>query len=477
MNNTFTFFTIATTLFLSACAVGPDFERPTADLPQAYENAGALEMRPPEREDITKWWKRFNDPLLDSLIERALDNNFDIQSARASIAAARASLGVSQSGLFPTLDASSGFNQSGSGTTASAATYNAGLSAQWEVDVFGQTRRGIESSEADYIAAKADKCAVQISVASEVALAYYLYRASQEGLRITQENLETQKQTYEIMQRQVEAGIKAPLDAVRSLSQMLTTSSQIPTLETARTQSRYALELLLGLPVGGLREELEGYKEMPDVLQIIPYSVPAELVARRPDIIAAEYRIKSASAKIGQAKADFFPKFFISGNISYSAPTSANLFEKQYGTWSVGPTVQWNLFNGGKTFYNMRLQEAITREAGISWEQLVIGAIKEVEDNMIASANEAVRVKTLSEVVESNKTAYEMSQLSEKVGILDTMDLLDVQRNLLSSQQSLIDSRRLVLANLISLYKALGGGWSDNDMDDPEYENDTFLLF
>lgn len=462
-------------LGLSACAVGPDFEKPTKELPSAFENAEAL---PKKSGDIKQWWKNFQDPQLDSLIERALKNNLDLEMARTSLASARAVMGVTQSGLFPTLDASGGMTESGEGTAATRPRYNARLAAEWEIDVFGQTRRGIESAVADYMAANADKCAVELSVASEVALAYYTYRANQEELKITSENLETQKRTYEITKRLSDSGKDPYLDTIRAKAIVENTSAQYLSAKTALSQSRYALELLLGLPVGGLAEELKEYKAMPMLEAYIPESVPARLVERRPDVVSAEYKIKSASAKIGQAEADFYPKFYVSGDISYRAPNLGNLFETQYGTWSVGPTVRWNLFSAGKTYYNVKKQEAIAKEAGLSWNKIVLTALKEVEDSLVASVNEAERIKYLLELVENHKRAYKASMDFYTHGLgSNFMDVLDSQRTMLASQQSLVESRRMILANMINLYKALGGGWSPEDMYDPEYENDKFLLF
>ncbi len=445
--------------FISACAVGPDFEKPKSDLPESFENSKDKKTKEVSAEEIANWWKIFEDETLNSLIERALENNFDLQIARANLAAARASLGSAQSGLFPTLDANAGMKESGSGTTATKPSYNAGLSAEWEIDIFGQTRRSIESVEADYLASQADMYAVQISVASEVAQGYYLYRAYQEELKITKENLETQKNTYDVMKRRAEAGTESPLSSVRALAQVNATAAQLPNFETKLLQARYALELLLGLPVGSLKEELKDFKAMPEFEFIVPETLPAELLSRRPDIIAAEYKIKSASAKIGQAKADFYPKFYLSGDISYRAPSVGNMFETQYGSWSVGPTARWNLFSAGKTYYNVKMQEAITEAAGVSWQKVVYEALKETEDYLLATSKEAERVKLLAESVKENVKAYEMSLKAKDEGYLEFIDLLDVQRTMLSAQQSLAESRRQVLSNIVSLYKAFGGGW------------------
>lgn len=464
---------------LSACAVGPDFERPSVPLAPGYEipDASQKDFQEAGQDDISKWWTRFGDPLLSSFIERAFERNFDMAIARASLDSARAALGVSQSGLFPALDGNAAMTESGKGNTGTRPTYSLGLSSKWEIDVFGGTRRAVEASLADYMASSADRCAVKIAVAAEVANAYYLYRAACQDLKITLENLDVQRKTYAVVEKKWRSQISAKLDLVRSAAQMQAVEAQIPTLEAERDKARYALELLLGLELGALKGELEEYRPLPDIEAFAPLSVPASLISRRPDIMALEYRLASATANIGAAEADFYPRFYISGSISYSAPNVGDIFKSPYGSWSVGPSASWNIFSAGKTYYNVKAKEALARKAAAQWEQAVMTAVKETQDYVISCAKGRENVELLSQAVESNRSAYKYSYDLYSVGKLPFLDLLDVQRTMLAAEQSLVSSRKRIISDVIGLYKSLGGGWTQEDMRDEEYEADIFLLF
>lgn len=449
---------------LFGCAVGPDFEKPEyGQMPKSFDAENAPLFKAGEDGgDIEKWWKVFDDPLLNSLIERALEHNFDLNIARISVEQAGYQLGISQSGLFPVLDAKGGFAERGNMSGSSRGYTSAELGVGWEIDVFGGVRRGIESVEADYKAAEANKNAVRIKVASDVASAYFLYRFYCEDLSITRKNLETQEKTLKVIKERLENRLIAKLDYVRSEAQLRSTLSQIPSIEAQKESARYALELLLGLNSGALKEELKGVSGLPEFEKFVSVQVPAKLLERRPDIIEAEYKLHSAVAKIGEAEADFYPKFSITGNISYSAPAKANLFDSQYGSWSVGPTVSWNLFSAGKTYYNVKLQESLAKEAGVFWEKVVATAVKEVQEAMVSSVKQREKTEILKDVVKSNIDAYELSFKLFKAGELEFLDLLDVQRTMLAAEQSLLESRRQSLDNIILLYKSLGGGWQNN---------------
>ncbi len=477
MNKIFSrLFVAACALPLFGCMVGPDFEKPEAEfLPEKWNTdvsgknlTDGGESNRLTQEDLAQWWKVFGDETLTSLIDRALEANLDIMSARTKIAQSRANLGITQSGFFPTLDLNGSFSEGGKLNVSSGPSYGAGATAGWEIDIFGGTRRSIEASVASYRAALADKCATQISVAAEVADTYFKYRTLQQEIIITRSNLETQTKTYEVTLTRSKAGLAANLDAVRGAAQVQSTMAQIPSLEADLETTRHSLELLLGLPTGALKEELAEPKDLPELENFIPLGVPAELVRRRPDVMVAEYQYHSAFAGIGHAEADFYPKFNITGNISYQAPKIGDMFEKQYGTWSAGPSVSWNIFQAGKTVYNVELQEAVAEAAGIDWKSTVLTALKEVEDALITAAKERERIAYINLVVENNKKAYQYSFNYYKEGGLEFIDLLDAQRSMLSAEQSQIQSRQLFISHIISLYKALGGGWSLEDMKDDE---------
>ena len=451
------------TVFVSAallcgCAVGPDYERPNFKIENNWSEKGLDK----EAKNIADWWKIFGDEQLNSLVERALENNYSIATARTRIQQSRATLGMSTSGLFPTLDASGSYSESGkiaSGFGRSA--YNLGAQASWEIDVFGGTRRDIESKAADYASSLANEAAARIAVAAEVAKNYMNYRCVQEELEITRRNLETQKQTLNVTSRKHKNGFVSEYDVRRSEAQVGSTAAEIPALEMELKQTRYAIEYLLGLQTGALEEELKEVKPLPMIEDFTPAaSVPADLLKRRPDVISAEFALKSAVAKIGVARADYYPRFFISGNIYYEAGSAASMFNASSGNWSAGPSVSWNIFSAGKTYYNVKYAESAAREAGLSWESTVLNAIKEVEDAMTALSRERERMKLLESVVRSNMRALELSKELEENGEIEFLDLLETQRTLLSSEQNCAISRKNFVTYITDFYLALGGGWN-----------------
>lgn len=475
MKNTKLLFLLATiSAATCGCMVGPNFEKPKTDVPEQWEAGDGEPLaeqfeRKTSDAELAQWWNIFKDEELTSLIDRAFKGNLSLQATAEKIAQARATLGITQSGFFPALDLNAGVREYGKPIDSSHTSYSMGATAAWEVDVFGGIRRGIESTAAEYRAAMADKVAAKIALAAEVAQNYFNYRSLQRELEITKNNLETQKGTYRVTKMRRENGMVSTLDVVRAAAQVEITTSQIPALENELTLSRHALELLLGVQTGSLKTELEKTASLPYLERYIPISVPAKLLERRPDIIAAEYKMHAAVAKIGHARADYYPKFSITGNIAYDAPSIGSLTENRHGSWSVGPSVSWNIFQAGKTVYNVELQESLARSAGIAWKEKVLTAIKEVEDSLVSAEKEREKFETINRIVENQKKAFELSRKLYAEGETEFIDLLETQRAMLDSQQTQIRSRKNFALYIVSLYKALGGGWTPEDMkDNPE---------
>lgn len=471
------------TLSLCGCMVGPDFEKPEAkSMPEKYSNrvdgkllSDEAKPRKVSDEELAKWWEIFGDPTLSSLMDKAFKNNFDIATASAKIKQSRATLGITQSGFFPTLNTNAGFSEGGK-IGQSHSTYSLGANASWEVDIFGGTRRGIEAAVEDYKSALVDKCAVKIAVAAEVARTYFLYRSYEQELIITRSNLQTQRKTFEVTKQRRANGFESDIDVVRASSQVENTSSQIPRLESQLMLARHSLELLLALPMGSLKKELSTPRDLPELENFIPVGVPAQLVQRRPDVIMAEHKLHAAVARIGEAKADWYPKFSITGQIGYTAPDVGKLVQNQYGNWSVGPSVTWNIFQAGKTYFNVELRKAVSEEAGISWDKTVLTAIKEVEDSLVSASKERERIGYINRVVQSNKKAFELSSKLYTEGEIEFLDLLEAQRSMLTSQQNQVASRQLFISHIISLYKSLGGGWEMKDLEDNDSDK-KWLIF
>ncbi len=453
-------------LAFTACMVGPDFEKPTYETSKKW-NASEVASdisnnnKNLSAKDLADWWKVFGDEDLTYLISEALKNNFDLETARARVEQARASLGITKSGFWPSLDVNASYRERATPLDATSVDrYGAGATAAWEIDIFGGIRRSIERSEADYKAALADSVATRIKVAADVAQAYFKYRAYQIDLRITRENMEAQKKTYDITKARKQNGFVSQLDVVRASAEVSSTNSQLPQIEMHKRLALHALELLVGVENGALNERLEKEKPLPKLESFIPSGVPAELLERRPDVIMAEYKIHAATASIGEAKADLYPKFSITGTISFDSPKAGKVFNNPYGSWSVGPTASWNIFQAGRTISNIKLKEAVAKEAKISWKSTVFTAVKEVEDALISAAKERERIELINTLVSDNQRAFELSKKLYSAGEIEFLDLLVSQRALLNSQQNQVSSRMQFVNYVVALYKSLGGGWA-----------------
>ena len=457
-------------LALSACMVGPDYQKSSFDAPKTWVASDISSLAVDSKhapEELSSWWKVFGDDVLCEVVRRAIENNFDLQTARSRIEQAAATLGMRKSGLWPTLDADASFREGASPLNASARqSYGWGATAGWEIDIFGGVRRGIEISEQDYRASLADAVATRVKITADVARAYFTYRAYQAQLQITKENLQAQMKTYEITARRKANGLVSQLDVVQAAAEVSSTNAQLPKIEENKELALRALELLVGVRSGELSGLLSEDKPLPHLENFIPVGVPAQLVQRRPDIIAAEHRIHAAVAAIGEAEADFYPRFSITGTISYDTPKIGGIVSNPYGSWSVGPTATWNIFQAGKTVNNVKLQEAVLKEVKISWQLTVYTAIKEVEDALVSTVKERERIMLLNTLVSDNKKAYELSKTLYSAGEIEFLDLLVTQRQLLSSQQNQISSRMDFVNNVVSLYKALGGGWNGFSSDE-----------
>ncbi|MBO5254482.1 MAG: efflux transporter outer membrane subunit [Opitutales bacterium] len=452
-------------IVLSACMVGPDFEKPEYMLDRkfnALQMSGELKQNPQNlsAKDLAEWWKLFGDDDLTWLIEEALKSNFDLETARARVEQARATLAIRKSGFWPSADLNASTRVGSSPIdTDPSDSFGAGAGISWEIDIFGGIRRSIEASEQDYKAAFADSVATRIKIIADVAQAYFQYRAYQIELRITRDNLKTQRKTYDITKQRKVNGFVSQLDVVQAAAEVSSTNAQLPKIEMNERLSLHALELLVGVPTGSLRARLAKEKPLPKLESFIPAGVPADLIERRPDIMMAEHKIHSAVASVGEAEADFYPKFSITGTISYDAPRVGNMFSNQYGSWSVGPTATWNIFQAGKTVANVKLKEAVVKEAKISWQAKVFTAVKEVEDALVSAAKERERIELINTLVEDNQKAFDLSKTLYSAGEIEFLDLLVSQRALLNSQQNQVASRVLFVNHIVNLYKSLGGGF------------------
>jgi outer membrane protein, multidrug efflux system len=457
-------------LLLSGCAVGPNFKAPHPAMPAAFVGATNSSPAQPnvsmaEPGDLAQWWRKFNDPQLTALVQQALDQNLDLKLAEARLRQARASRGVVAGGLWPGANASAGYSRTHSpGGTATGQTgdhdlFQAGLDAVWELDIFGGVRRNIESANANIQAAQEDLHDVQVSLAAEVALAYVQLRGYQQELVIAQDNLKAQQHTADITQQRAQAGFVSALDVANADAQVATTRSAIPVLETAAQQSIYSLSMLLGRPPAELLQQLSSAKSLPVTPPQVPVGLPSDLLRRRPDIRSAEAQLHSATAQIGVAVADFFPKFSLTGSLTYQNNLVQDLFAGASRFSSFGPAVSWPIFQGGSIAANVRVQKALRDESYITYQKTVLTALQDVENALIAFDKEWDHRQALEQAVSANHKAVGLAMQLYSAGQTDFLNVLDAQRSLYQSQDALVQSTRSTATDLIAVYKALGGGW------------------
>jgi NodT family efflux transporter outer membrane factor (OMF) lipoprotein len=418
--------------------------------------------------DISQWWKTFNDPMLTRLVQDAVATNLDLQIARTRVREARASRGIAAGGLWPAASASAAYQRT---RPAAQATQNqgaqdlfvAGLDAFWELDVFGGLRRNVESAGATVLAAQESARDAQVSLVAEVALNYSQLRGAQQQIIIAQDNLKAQRHTADITRQRFNAGLVSGLDVANADGQVATTEAQIPGLETIVRQSIYALSVLLARPPASLVAELSASEPVPVAPREVPVGLPSDLLRRRPDIRAAEARLHAATAQIGVAVADLFPKFSLTGSLTYQNNLVRDWFADPSRAFSFGPTVTWPLFQGGSIVSNIRLQHALRDESYLAYQKTVLIALQDVENALIAFAKEQEHRESLNAAVTANKKAVDLSMQLYTQGQTDFLNVLNAQRSLYLAQDALVQSQREIATLLIALYKALGGGWQPED--------------
>ena len=457
-------------ILLSGCAVGPDFQRPKMSVPAEWAGPSAKPAQQPAISDdqgLANWWSVFKDPILTSLVERAVASNLDLKLAEARIREARAAKGVAAGGLGPTLDVSGNYQRSRSsaGNRTGEVTvdqYQAGFDAGWEIDFFGGQRRSLEAADADLQAAVETHRDILVTLTAEVARNYINLRAFQQQIAITRKNLEAQQHSARLTRERFEGGFVSGLDVANSDALSATTASQIPLLESSVQQAIYSLSVLLGEAPAALTSELSITGIIPGALPEVPVGVPSDLLRRRPDIRRAEAQIHAATARIGVAAAELFPKFTIAGSAGYQSTDFSSWFDWANRFWSFGPSVRWRLFETGRIRAGVELQKALQEQDVIAYQQTVLSAMQEVENALIASTKEQAHREALVTAVTANRKAVALAETLYTEGQTDFLNVLQAQRALYVTEDALVQSTSTVSTNLVALYKALGGGWQDS---------------
>jgi NodT family efflux transporter outer membrane factor (OMF) lipoprotein len=454
-------------LILTGCAtVGPDYIPPKMPVSPTWytQLKGGLTAEEMDPKTLATWWSTLNDPDLSGLVDRAVLGNLDLKKARARVREARARRGVAKADLFPTLDAtgtatwSRGSKDTGTGKASDL--YAASFDAGWELDIFGGVRRSVEAAEADLQASQEDLHDVLVSLLAEVALNYVEVRTFQTRLTMAEANLETQSETYQLTLWRYQAGLSDELSVQQAHYNLENTRSQIPTLRTGLEEAMNRIAVLLGEKPGKIHEEVKRQVPIPVTSLKVAVGVPADVLRRRPDVRRAERQLAAQTARIGVATADLYPKFTLSGSIGLEAFSLSNPSSSGAWTLSGGPRISWAIFKAGAIRQNIEVQSALQEQYLIAYEAAVLSALEEVENGLVAYAEEQQRRESLSEATQAAQRAVELAQHKFQAGLTDFSNVLDAQRSLLSLQDQLAQSEGAITSNLVRLYKALGGGWT-----------------
>lgn len=460
------FLSLISALILTGCTVGPDYVSPHTTASTAWHTPlkGGLTDDSTDPGQLSRWWSTLKDPVLSDLIERAVAGNLDLKEARSRVREARAQRGVSEADLYPTLDTPGRINRSRNDTGTGGATYRtlytAGFDAGWELDLFGGVRRSVEAAEADLQAAGEDLRDVLVSLLAEVALNYVEARTYQTRLAVAQANLKSQEETHDLTKARFMAGLSDELAVHQALHNLESTRAGIPTLRTGLEETLNRLAVLLGEHPGAIHKVMEEARPIPVTPLEVAVGIPADTLRRRPDIRQAERRLAAQTARVGVATAELYPKFTLSGSISFESLESHTLFRRASRTMGIGPGISWRLFEAGAIRRNIEVRSALQEQALIQYEATVLKALEEVENALKAYAEEQERRTALQRANGAAQQAEKLARDKYQAGLIDFSEVLDAQRSLLSLQDQLAQSHGAITSDLIRLYKALGGGWA-----------------
>lgn len=506
---------------LTGCTVGPNYRQPVRKTSPSFGEVASESTTQPSRPttrpiEVTEWWATFHDPELDSLIQRAVKTNPNLAQAESRILESRAERIIAGAGELPTVNVGGGYVHArgsskvtfpaaafgftapakgkqqgsrvsepsqvgnstfpgppstagggvptsplGSGGLPNVTTdlYQAGFDASWEIDIFGGVRRSIEAANDDYQAAIEDRRDVYISLLAEVARNYVELRGFQREIAIAQKNLGSQQQTLSLTEDRFRAGVTTQLDVARARAEVATTAAGIPSLDAQVHQTAHHIAVLLGEQPMTLLQELIEIKPIPAAPADVPIGMPADLLRRRPDIRRAERQLASATARVGVATAQLYPRFTILGSFGFDATKFARVAEWPARYYSLGPGITWPIFDAGRIRANIHVQNEAVRQYLSDYDQTVLNAMEEVEDTLVDYSREQQRHRALDEAVAADQQAVDLARQQYQQGVVDFLTVLEAERSLYGAEDSRARSEIQISSDLVALYKALGGGW------------------
>jgi NodT family efflux transporter outer membrane factor (OMF) lipoprotein len=465
--------TVVVVMASGCTTLGPDFSKPQVAQPDEWaESQGQVISSTPL--EHSQWWKVFNDPVLDRLVDIAYAQNLPLQIAGLRILEARAELGIASGNLYPQVQ-----QATGSATAVQLSKnspnfnplaednfidYQAGFDAAWELDFWGRFRRGIEAADANLAVSVADYDNALVSLTAEVARIYVTIRTLEERLAIARANIELQQESLRIATVRFNNGATTELDVQQALTNLSETEATVPAIKRSLRQGKNALSILLGMLPSDLADMLGVTGTVPVAPEQVAVGVPAELLRRRPDVRSAELQASLLSALIGVAESDLYPSFTLTGSIGYQTSdtggsSAGDLFDSDSFRFAAGPGFRWNIFNYGRLKNNVRVQDARYQQAIVSYQNTVLRAYQEVEDAMVGFVESQQEASYRSTAAEAARRSTEIASIQYREGAVDFQRVIDSERSLVLQQDRWTDSRGQIALNLIAMYKALGGGW------------------
>jgi len=454
-------------LALSACAVGPDYKAPeteAANITTATDGtAGQKNFDRARFEGV--WWQQFDDPTLNALVTRSLEGNRELRVAFARLRAARAIRDDASNDVMPTITsrASSelGKGQNPMGQTderVNSERYDLGLDMAWELDLFGRIRRNLEATDADQQAAEADLYQLQVTMIAELVDAYGQLRGAQLREKIALANLQNQQESRKITESLREAGVGDQLDVVRADARLAAVEASVPQLQAEQARQRNRIATLLGERPDKLTVDLSP-RQLPAIAKALPIGDPGQLLQRRPDILSAERQLAAATARIGVAKADLFPRVSLSGFLGFTAGRGSQIGSSAANAWALGPSITWAAFDLGSVRARLRGASAEADGALANYEQQVLLALEESENAFSDYGKRQQRLISLIRQSESSRAAADLAEIRYREGTEDFLVLLDAQRERLAAEDSQAQAEVDLYRGIVAIYKALGGGW------------------
>jgi len=471
-------------LLLGACNVGPDYKPPAMAVPPAYQESGSTQLGAPMSRpqsvsaDVSAWWSQLHDRELDHLISVALGSNLDVQTAASRVRQAREQEIIAGAAEYPSVSASGvGLNQhsnsnligkltgapaSETDAPANAKLYSAGFDASWELDIFGGTRRAMQAAATNTESSLWGLRDAEVTLSAEIATDYLSLRAAQARITLTQNELNDQQALFNIIRARAQAGFVTQLDVNQQRTLLATTQAEIPALQAEVAIMAHAIAVLLGQQPESLANELGAAATLPSVPTTLPVGLPADLLRRRPDVREAERQLAAATAQVGVAVAALYPKVDLIGLASFTSNHLSDLLTPaSFGTIGLAQ-ISWPIFEAGKIHATIRSDEEQQIQAYLAYQKSVLSALQDAEDALARYTTEQRRWQATDEAAIAAASSVAIATAQYRSGLIPYINVLTAQTSSLSTKDQLVQSQQALATDLASLFKALGGGWSEN---------------